>query len=176
MSFNAANSIREETAEASPGANSQRWIRTAARTKTLANNNHETVNKGNAKRKDRMSVGDAGGGRGTLTSFMNSLIVSFSLVSMTAGGAGARAIWVIALALIALAAVDRMKPSTPQRPAVVRVDNKPTRLYQEPDRQQRRRALANLSGGAVILGAIIACILGFFFTILLEVVSGLLRA
>ena len=94
---------------------------------------------------------------------------------MTAAGAASRALWVVALALIALAAIDRMKPSSPRR-AVVRVDNKPTPLYQEPDQQQRRRAITNLSAGAVILGALIACIVGFFFTIVLEVVGGLLRA
>jgi uncharacterized membrane protein len=97
------------------------------------------------------------------------------MVSMTAAGAASRALWVVALALIALAAIDRMKPSSPRR-AVVRVDNKPTPLYQEPDQQQRRRAITNLSAGAVILGALIACIVGFLFTIVLEVVGGLLRA
>jgi hypothetical protein len=81
----------------------------------------------------------------------------------------------VSLALIALALIDRMKPSTPRR-AVVRVDNKPTRLYQEPNQQQRRRAITNLSAGAIILGALIACIVAFFFTIVLEVVGGLLRA
>ena len=95
--------------------------------------------------------------------------------AMTAAGAASRALWVVALALIALAAIDRMKPSSPRR-AVVRVDNKPTPLYQEPDQQQRRRAITNLSAGAVILGALIACIVGFLFTIVLEVVGGLLRA
>jgi hypothetical protein len=33
-----------------------------------------------------------------------------------------------------------------------------------------------LSAGAIILGALIACIVAFFFTIVLEVVGGLLRA
>jgi hypothetical protein len=150
-------------------------MRTAAITMMLANNSHETVNSGKAIRRDRTSVGRSGGGRGTLKLFMSSLIVSFSVVSMTAAGAATRAFWVVALALIALALIDRMKPSTPRR-AVVRVDNKPTRLYQEPNQQQRRRAITNLSAGAIILGALIACIVAFFFTIVLEVVGGLLRA
>lgn len=87
-----------------------------------------------------------------------------------------RALWVVALALVALAAIDRMKPATPRRPIPVRVDNKPTPLYKEPERQQRRRALMQLSGGAVILGALLATLAGFLFAILLEVVGGLLRA
>ena len=87
-----------------------------------------------------------------------------------------RALWVIALALIALGAVDRMKPATPRRPIPVRVDNKPTPLYKEPDRHHRRRALLQISGGAVVIGALLATLAGFLFAIFLEVVGGLLRA
>lgn len=87
-----------------------------------------------------------------------------------------RAVWVVALALVALGAIDRMKPATPRRPIPVRVDNKPTPLYKEPDRQQRRRALLQLSGGAVVVGALLATLAGFLLAILLEVVGGLLRA
>jgi hypothetical protein len=87
-----------------------------------------------------------------------------------------RAVWVVALALVALGAIDRMKPATPRRPIPVRVDNKPTPLYKEPDRQQRRRALLQISGGAVVVGALLATLAGFLLAILLEVVGGLLRA
>lgn len=87
-----------------------------------------------------------------------------------------RAVWVVALALVALGAIDRMKPATPRRPIPVRVDNKPAPLYKEPDRQQRRRALLQLSGGAVVVGALLATLAGFLLAILLEVVGGLLRA
>ena len=82
----------------------------------------------------------------------------------------------LALALVALGAIDRMKPATPRRPIPVRVDNKPTPLYKEPEREQRRRALLQLSSGAVILGALIASLAGFLLAILLEVLGGLLRA
>lgn len=95
---------------------------------------------------------------------------------MSATDIALRALLVVALALIALGALDRMKPATPRRPIPVRVDNKPTPLYKEPEREQRRRALLQLSGGAVILGALVASIAGFLFAILLEVVGGLLRA
>ena len=84
--------------------------------------------------------------------------------------------WVLALALLALWIVDRMKPATPRRPIPVRVDNKFTPLYQDPDQQQRRKAILNLSAGALILGALIACIVGFMLTIALELVGGLLKA
>jgi hypothetical protein len=107
---------------------------------------------------------------------MSTSILSSSLFAITATGAGARAVWVVALALVALAFIDRMKPATPRRTAVVRVDNKPTPLYTEPEREQKWKTLANLSGGAIVLGALIACILGFLFTIAFEFVGGLLRA
>jgi hypothetical protein len=107
---------------------------------------------------------------------MSTSILSSSMFAITATGAGVRAMWVVALALIALAFIDRMKPATPRRRAVVRVDNKPTPLYAEPERDQKWRALANLSGGAIFFGALLACILGFLFTIAFEFVGGLLRA
>jgi hypothetical protein len=107
---------------------------------------------------------------------MNTSFLSSSLFAITASGAGARAVWVIALALIALAFIDRMKPATPRRTAVVRVDNKPTPLYAEPERDQKWKTLASLSGGAIVLGALLACILGFLLTIAFEFVGGLLRA
>lgn len=87
-----------------------------------------------------------------------------------------RAVWVLALALLALWIVDRMKPATPRRPIPVRVDNKLTPLYREPDQQERRKAIFNLSAGALILGALVACVIGFMFTIALELVGGLLKA
>ncbi|MSZ81179.1 MAG: hypothetical protein F2713_06380 [Actinobacteria bacterium] len=107
---------------------------------------------------------------------MSASIFLSSIFAITATGAGARAVWVVALAFLALAFIDRMKPATPRRTAVVRVDNKPTPLYTEPPREQKWRAIANLSGGAIILGALVACILGFLFTIAFEFVGGLLRA
>lgn len=95
---------------------------------------------------------------------------------MSATDIALRALLVFALALVALGAIDRMKPATPRRPIPVRVDNKPTPLYKEPEREQRRRALLQLSSGAVILGALIASLAGFLLAILLEVLGGLLRA
>jgi hypothetical protein len=137
---------------------------------------HEIVNIGSATRSDRTPDDGDGGGRGTLFSFMSSSIISFSLLSTSATGTTVRAIWVVALALVALAFIDRMKPATQRRTATVRVDNKPTPLYKEPERQQRWRALANLSGGAVIVGALVACLVAFLLAIVLELVGGLLQA
>jgi len=45
-----------------------------------------------------------------------------------------------------------------------------------PERDQKWKTLAHLSGGAIVLGALIACILGFLLTIAVEFVGGLLRA
>lgn len=87
-----------------------------------------------------------------------------------------RAVWVLALALLALWIVDRMKPATPRRPIPVRVDNKLTPLYREPAPQERRKAIFHLSAGALIIGALVACVIGFMLTIALELVGGLLKA
>ena len=127
-------------------------------------------------RNERLLAERCGGGTGTVGLFMSSSIFSLSLLGVSADGAGIRAIWVVALALVALAAVDRMKPATPRRPVVVRVDNKPTPLYREPENEQKWRSLAKLSGGALVLGALIACIVGFMLAIALDVVGGLLQA
>ena len=137
---------------------------------------HDRVMSGKATRKVRMSAGAEGGGRGTLSLFMSSSVISQSLLSVSTTGTAVRAVWVLALALLALWIVDRMKPATPRRPIPVRVDNKLTPIYREPDQQQRRKAILNLSAGTLILGALIACIVGFMLTIALELVGGLLKA
>ena len=131
---------------------------------------------GRANPNPRIGAGRRGGTGGTIELSMSTSILSSSVFAITATGAGVRAVWVVALALVALAFIDRMKPATPRRRAVVRVDNKPTPLYAEPDRDQKWKAIANLSGGAIIFGALLACILGFLFTIAFECVGGLLRA
>ena len=74
---------------------------------------------------------------------------------------------------MALWFIDRLKPATPRKPIPVRVDQTPTPLYQEPDRHQRRQAIARLTGGAVILGALSACVVGFAVAIALDVLGGL---
>jgi hypothetical protein len=136
----------------------------------------EIVMRGNATRKVRMSAGAEGGGRGTLSSFMSSSVISLSLLSASTSGTAVRAVWVVALALLALWIVDRMKPATPRRPIPVRVDNKLTPLYREPEQHERRKAIFNLSAGALVLGALVACTIVFMLTIALELVGGLLKA
>ena len=113
---------------------------------------------------------------GTLEVFMFALVVSRSVLATSATGTAVRAIWVIAFALVALAIADRMKPATPKRTIAVRVDNKRAPLYKEPDQQHKRRALTQLSLGALFIGALIACLFGLVLTILFEVVGGLLQA
>lgn len=113
------------------------------------------------------------GGRGTLSSFMSNSVFMFSTMMMSSTGTTLRAGWAIALAFVALWIIDRLKPATPRKPIPVRVDQKPTPLYQEPEKQQRRNAFVRLSGGAIVLGALIACLLGFAAAIALEVLGGL---
>jgi len=140
------------------------------------NTTQDNVIRGRANPSPRNGAGRRGGTGGTIALFMSTSILSSSLFAITATGVGVRALWVVALALVALAFIDRMKPATPRRTAVVRVDNKPTPLYSEPERDQKWKTLASLSGGAIVLGALLACILGFLFTIAFEFVGGLLRA
>ena len=169
--------MRGDTGMASPGASSQREMRTVAITRIVSITNHEIVTNGTAITSRRAaSSGDAGisgGGRGTLGSVM---FVSLTVLATSSTGTAVRALWVVALALVALGTVSHMKPATPKRPAVVRVDQKPTPLYREPDRSQWKRSLAMLAGGSVVLGAIIACLAGFALAIALSLVSGLLRS
>lgn len=85
-----------------------------------------------------------------------------------------RAGWAFALAIVALWIADRLKPATPRKPVPVRVDQKPTHLYQEPERDDKRNALLRLGGGAVVTGALVACLLAFVAAIALELLGGLL--
>ena len=108
-------------------------------------------------------------------------VVSVSLsspalvASVTAGDTTLRAVLVIALAALALVAADKMRPSAPRRPIPVRVDERAAPLWREPDKNQRLRAAGNLGVGSLVVGAVIACVLGFVLAITLEVIGGLLR-
>ena len=138
---------------------------------------HDTVTSGTAMTRRRVSSEDArgisGGGRGTLWSVM---VSSLTILATSTPGTAVRALWVVALALVALGAVSRMKPATPKRPAVVRVDHKPVPLYREPDRNQWKRSLGMLVGGSVVIGALVATLAGFALAVALSLVSGLLRS
>lgn len=110
---------------------------------------------------------------GTLASVMVSVL---GVLAVSTTGTAVRALWVIALALVALGAVSRMKPATPKRHAVVRVDRKNTPLHREPGRDEIRRAAGQLAGLSVVVGALVACLAGFALAILLSLVGDLLRA
>ena len=99
-----------------------------------------------------------------------------SILASTAETAGLRALVAVALAVIALVMIDRMKPATPKRPIPVPVERRATPLYTEPERHDRLRSAASLSAGAVVAGAVVACVLGFLLAITLEFVGGLLRS
>jgi len=94
---------------------------------------------------------------------------------VTAGDVTLRAVRAVALALLALAAVDRMKPATPRRPIPVRIDERAAPLWRDPERNERLRAAGNLGVGSIVVGAVLACVLGFLLAITLEVIGGLLR-
>jgi len=109
--------------------------------------------------------------------FVSSPVVgSHGVLATSTSGTTVRALWVIALALVALGAVSRMKPATPKRPATVRVDQKPAPLYREPGRSQWKRAAALLTGWSVVLGALLACLAGFALALALNLVGDLLRS
>ncbi len=139
--------------------------------------NHDSVTSGTAmtSRREASSCvgGISGGGRGTLVSVM---LLSLTVLATSTTGTAVRALWVVALALVALGTVSRMKPATPKRPAVVRVVQKPTPIYREQNRNQWKRSLGMLAGGSVVLGAVIACLAGFALALALNLVSGLLRS
>lgn len=108
-------------------------------------------------------------------SLFESMIAS-AILAVTATDTTLRAVLAIALAIVALVAIDRMKPTAPKRPAMVPVERKAAPLYREPERPQRQRAIASLTVGSIIVGACIACVLGFAVAVALEIVGGLLRA
>jgi len=95
--------------------------------------------------------------------------------SMTAGDTTLRAVLAVALAVLALVAIDRMKPTAPRRPIPVRVDDRAAPLWREPGKNERLRAAGNLGVGSLVAGAVLACALGFLLAITLEVIGGLLR-
>lgn len=135
---------------------------------------HDNVMTGSTKRSERSPEGVGVGGSGTLSLFMSDSVYVLSTMMMSSTGTAIRAAWAFALALVALWIIDRLKPATPRKPIPVRVDQKSTPMYQEPERQQRRNAILRLSGGAVLLGALVACIVGFAAAMALELLGGLL--
>lgn len=96
--------------------------------------------------------------------------------SVTATDTTVRAVLALALAVVAIVAIDRFKPATPRRTLPLRVDHRPTPLHREPSRDQRLRAAANLSAGALLVGALVATLLGLVLALALELVGSLLRS
>lgn len=105
--------------------------------------------------------------------FMNGS-AELSALMLSSTETALRAAWAFALAIIALWIADRLKPASPRKPIPVRVDQKPTPLYQEPRRDDKRSALLRLGGGAIVVGALVACLVAFVAAIALEVLAGLL--
>lgn len=87
-----------------------------------------------------------------------------------------RALWVMALAMLAVAAVARMRPSGQRRAVLVRVDQRPAPLYRAPDRRKVRRSAVTLAGLSVVVGALLATAVGLVLAVLLNLVGDLLRS
>ena len=83
---------------------------------------HDNVMTGKAQRKVRGFAVRGVGGRGTLSSFMNDSVYVLSTMMMSSTSTALRAGWAIALALVALWIIDRLKPATPRKTIPVRVD------------------------------------------------------
>lgn len=139
------------------------------------NTNHASVISGKATYTPlgRAAIG-LGGGGGTMGVSMAFSLISTSILAANATGTAVRALWVMALAAVVLWIIDRSKPATPRRAIPVRVDKSKTPLYREPERNQRLRALANLSAGSVIVAGLVAVLVTFVAALVLEVVGGLL--
>lgn len=86
-----------------------------------------------------------------------------------------RVVTAIAFAVVALILATKAKPATPGDAAVVRVERRPTPLYRPPVANERWKSLGRLGGGALLGGAVLACLLGFAVAIALGLVDGLLR-
>ena len=100
--------------------------------------------------------------------------MSPAILATTATGTAVRAMWVLALAFLVLWMVDKMKPAAPRRTIPVRVDRSRAPLYREPERSQKMRALAHLTGGSMVVGALLAFLAALLAAVALEVVGGLL--
>jgi hypothetical protein len=148
-------------------------MRTAAITRMLRKSVHDRVTTGSTHRTVRNTDVSGAGGGGTLTSFMNGSS-QLSALMLTSTETALRAGWAFALAIVALWIADRLKPASPRKPIPVRVDQKPTPLYQEPGRDDKRNAVLRLGGGAVVVGALVACLVAFVAAIALELLTGLL--
>lgn len=150
-------------------------MRNAANAVIPNNTNHDNVTNGNAIIRPRCdAAARCAGGGGTMGAPMESFIMSPAILATSATGAAVRALWVLALAFLVLWMVDKMKPAAPRRPIPVRVDRTRAPLYREPERPQRIRALANLTGGSMVLGALLAFLVALLAAVALEVAGGLL--
>lgn len=96
------------------------------------------------------------------------------VLSVTAEQTAIVALVVAGACFWALVALDRTRFRLVRRPVPVKVEQLETPLHHEPVKQERIRAAGTLGAGAVLLGALVACIVGMAVAIGLQVVGGLL--
>ncbi len=80
----------------------------------------------------------------------------------------------LACAVVAMILATKSKPATSHQMRVVRVDRRSAPLYQPPAPDERWKSLGRLGGGAIVGGAVLACLLGFAAAIFLGLLNGLL--
>jgi hypothetical protein len=102
--------------------------------------------------------------------------VTSAILAASTAGTTVRALWVMALAMLAVAAVARMRPGGQRRAVLVRVDQRPAPLYRAPDRRKVRRSAVTLAGLSVVVGALLATAVGLVLAVLLNLVGDLLRS
>jgi hypothetical protein len=102
--------------------------------------------------------------------------VTSAILAATAAGTTVRALWVMALAMLAVAAVARVRPGGPRRTVLVRVEQRPAPLYRAPDRRRVRRSVVTLAGASVVAGAVLATAVGLALAVVLNLVGDLLRS
>lgn len=80
----------------------------------------------------------------------------------------------LACAVLAMILATRAKPATSDQLRVVRVERRPAPLYRSTAPDERWKSLGRLGGGAVVGGAVLACLLGFAVAMFLGLLNGLL--
>lgn len=97
------------------------------------------------------------------------------LIGQSVTGVTIRSLLVVILTLGAIFLLGRSKPARPTQPIVVRVDNRTTPLYKEPNQQRRLLATGTLGAGAIVIGAVFTVLISVVIAYAVTTVTGLLR-
>lgn len=80
----------------------------------------------------------------------------------------------MAFAVVAMILATKAKPATPDSIVPVRVERRAAPIYRPPAPDERWKSLGRLGGGAIVGGAVLACLLGFAVAMFLGLANGLL--